>query len=310
MNIEQLNILVENQLEEWPLAAENFRKLKDVRRKQLAGYPLDLFVQFNPARAISTGASVDKKSIASRPCFLCENNLPVEQYRVKFMENRLLLLNPYPILPMHFTIADTRHIPQDSIPLDMASMAEQLPGFTIFFNGARAGASAPDHLHVQAVLTEELPLMRWLEARHTKEKGLKVDAPALGDKFPFDFISMIIPPDRTGMKLLSKAVNAFGIDADTGKKDKGLVNAFFWIAGDGILRAVVVPRKRHRPKCYSASDEEGFMISPGCIDMAGLLIAPRKNDFERLDENKMREIYADVAFAGGLPSEIKTFFEL
>ena len=70
-------------------------------------------IQFNEGRIYSTSAKVDVDSVKNRSCFLCENNLPEEQKGIKLLENYLLLCNPYPVFPEHFTIVTVNHKPQE-----------------------------------------------------------------------------------------------------------------------------------------------------------------------------------------------------
>lgn len=307
LTTEDINRFVEVQLEEWDEARNNFFALSKVARRQIPLGDLRAIVQHNPARILSTGAKIDRRSIADRPCFLCSSNRPAEQITVEWPEGWHLLVNPYPILPVHFTIASTRHEPQEKIPLDMAVMAEHAPDLVFFFNGAHAGASAPDHLHVQAVLKTELPLIALAEANHDSGKGGFMSSEEFGLNLPFHFISGVISPDSKGMRTLAKLPDAFGIDSQ-GNVDTGLVNTFFWIGTEGLLRIIIVPRKAHRPSCYSTDKPDGFVISPGAIDMSGLMVAPLEKDYIRLDEQKMKVIYAETAYAEELPQEIKRYF--
>ena len=144
---------IDGQLAEWPLARENYQALGKTERRSLQLGDLIVGIQHNPARIVSTGAKTDAKSLAERPCFLCKKNRPPQQVGINIAEGWELLLNPYPIFPTHFTIVSTSHRPQEGFPLDMVTMAEKLPGHTVFFNGKLSGASCPDHLHCQAVKT-------------------------------------------------------------------------------------------------------------------------------------------------------------
>lgn len=295
LDTEAINSLIETQLADWPMARDNFFRLRQTRRKPLPLGDLQGAAQLNPARIRSTGAAVDARSIAARQCFLCAENRPKEQIAVRdFMEGWELLVNPFPILPVHFTIASAKHEPQAQIPLDMASMAEKAPTLCFFYNGAHAGASAPDHLHVQAVLSSELPLLRLAEKMHPASVPGFMDSTESGLDLPFRFISAVVTPDRIGMATLARAVRICGADADN-NPDPGLVNAFFWMGAEGLLRIAVVPRKAHRPACYSAEGEKKMLISPGAIDMAGIAIFPREEDFERITPEIMRGVYGETA---------------
>lgn len=306
---EFITTLYEAQLYEWKVADTNYRGLINVQRRKVNLGEMEGAVQCNPARIVSTGAKIDPTSIRERKCFLCKDNRPGEQITIDWLPGWQLLVNPFPIFPVHFTIPTTGHRPQERIPLDMATMAERAPGLVIFYNGAHAGASAPDHMHTQAVLQSELPLIRLVESKISEEgvtPGFKTTA---GLDLPFHFIWTVITPDETGMRALGKIPGAFGIDAESGQADRGLVNAFFWTGCEGLLRVAVVPRRRHRPLCYGTGNSQ-FVVSPGAIDMSGIIIAPREQDFNRLDETKIRNIYADVAFAEGIPEAVGEYFGL
>ncbi|MDE6547503.1 MAG: DUF4922 domain-containing protein [Muribaculaceae bacterium] len=279
---------IDGQLAEWPLARENYQALGKIERRSMQLGDLIVGIQHNPARIVSTGAKTDAKSLAERPCFLCKKNRPPQQVGINIAEGWELLLNPYPIFPTHFTIVSIKHMPQEGFPLDMVTMAEKLPGHTVFFNGKRSGASCPDHLHCQAVKTHELPLMQLIEKNHSLDSGRVASPRDLGLDVPFDFKSIIITPDLDGMSELAS------IETTIGKKhiDDGKLNAFVWIDGNGLLRICAIPRNMHRPSCYGPEDGQ-HLISPGCIDMAGVIIAPLKKDYESLTEEDVRNIYSE-----------------
>lgn len=304
MDTEAINDFVERQLETWPEAKRNYDALAQTGRKPLQLGDLTAYAQHNPARIRSTGAKTDAASIRQRACFLCASNRPKEQMALEWLPGWVLLVNPFPILPIHFTIVDTQHQPQDRIPVEMAAMAEKAPDLAIFYNGARAGASAPDHRHCQAVLKSELPLLRLAEKHHTSDFPAIVSSEKFGLDLPFNFLSAIVTPDQKGMWTLDVMTRARGVDAETGLPDAGLVNAFFWIDSLGLLRIIVIPRRAHRPKCFHAEDDSKMTVSPGALDMAGLMILPVASDFDRINPDIARRIYPETAFSGALPPEV------
>lgn len=294
-NEEGMLDFVEWQLERWPEARGRYVALGNTLRRSVTLGDMVCGIQCNPARVVSTGAAVDKASVAARPCFLCPDNRPDCQKGVPILPGWVMLLNPYPVFPVHFTIAAESHIPQDRIPPEMASLAEELPGLTVFFNGARAGASAPDHLHLQAVRTEELPLMSLAAGLHPVGRPGAEWSDSWGPDLPFRFLSAVITPDGNGMRTLAHVLGTTGTDPATGLPDPGLVNAFFWIDNpSGLLRAVIVPRRAHRPSCYGTMPGQ-CLVSPGAIDMAGIIITPRREDYDSLTDADVRRIYTEVA---------------
>lgn len=144
----EIEEFLERQMAVWPEVAARFEALRLVETKRVGDY----CVQFNPARVVSTAAKVDAASIAARRCFLCGANRPPQQLALEW-EDMEILVNPFPIFPGHLTIAAKAHTPQTMLGRtdQMRRLSRELPGYTIFFNGARAGASAPDHMHFQAV---------------------------------------------------------------------------------------------------------------------------------------------------------------
>ena len=276
-----LTEMIHEQLQAWPLAADNYAQLGKADRRRFRIGALEGFVQCNPRRMVSTGADVSKESISRRTCFLCDRNRPKEQFALPFnpegSEGRQwdILVNPFPILPVHFTVAAKDHAPQNAVPLDMVALAERVPGLVCFYNGAQAGASAPDHLHFQMVLKEELPLIRYLESG------------AAPSELPYHVDYQIITPDMEGMLKLASFAEA---DRD------GKLNAFAWIGDDSLMRTAVVPRSAHRPACYFRPDGEGRLLcSPGAIDMAGIIVLPRHEDFEKITDEDIAQIWRETA---------------
>lgn len=287
-----INDFIETQLELWPETKERYLALGQTRRRRFTLGDLEGAFQFNPARIGSTAAKVDARSLAERPCFLCKDNRPKEQIAIPLTPDWEMLINPFPIFPVHFTVVSTTHRPQDTPPLEMAGMAEHFPELVFFFNGAKAGASAPDHLHLQAVLKSELPLLRIAEENHPVDKPGIMRSDMWGLDLPFVFLSAVITDDEEGGRDYLKMLALTGGDAD-GKPDKGLRNVYCWKGDNGLLRMIVVPRQRHRPSCYG--DGEGCMlVSPGAIDMAGIVILPREHDFQTITDDALRSILSQV----------------
>ena len=156
---EGVDAFFEKQLAQWPAVAERYTLLSTAEQRDLEN---GITLQYNPSRAISTAAKVDAVSIAERPCFLCAKNRPAEQIAENALGSLELLVNPYPILPMHFTLAATQHVPQLLEPMyaEMLHLADKWQGLALFYNGAKCGASAPDHAHLQAVRCSDVPLLR------------------------------------------------------------------------------------------------------------------------------------------------------
>lgn len=299
---ESIDAFYQTQFEAMPEMKGSYDALLEADRKSFPMGEVAVMVQHNPARERSTAAKVSAEEVAARPCFLCRKNRPEKQLAGEAIPDFEILINPFPILPVHFTIVSKEHTPQSAMPLEMIDFVSMMPLTVAFFNGAGAGASAPDHLHFQAVRKDELPLLAAVERLHTRQCGTMVKSTALGD-FPMSFLSFIVPPDFSGMQLMSILPTLGGIGDDEEKR-RGLVNTLVWIDSAGLLRVIIIPRKAHRPACYFDAGDNRMMVSPGALDMAGLIVTPRRVDFDRITPADIQQIYSET---GLTPAELDDY---
>ena len=273
------------QLEMWEDARHRFRDLKHVEVRQLSD---QLKVQFNPARIVSTGAKIDKHTLGERPCFLCERNRPKEQMTKQIDDHFQLLINPFPILPVHFTIPATKHQPQ-SIYRHYGEMHRLLSlhsELMVFYNGPKCGASAPDHLHFQAGTSGVLPLQtNWQRLSRNL-----TDVISLNDEEKISVLRDFLVPafviisksEDSDEELFHRLYRSMPMRGD---ESEPMMNIIAWRKGDEFI-SVVIPREKHRPDAYFAEGEAQMMVSPGALDMAGLIITPREEDFNKINLDK------------------------
>ena len=277
------------QMEKWADARHRFRDLKHVETHQLSD---QLKVQWNPARIVSTGAKIDKKTLGDRPCFLCDKNRPKEQISKQIDERFLLLVNPFPILPIHFTIPARKHQLQ-SIYKNYGEMHRFLSlhsELMVFYNGPKCGASAPDHLHFQAGTSGILPLQaNWqrLSRNLTDIISLNDDEKiALIHDFVVPAFVIISKSEDSDEALFQRLYKSMPVRGD---ETEPMMNIIAWRKGDEYI-SVVIPREKHRPEAYFAEGDAQMMVSPGALDMSGLIITPREEDFRKLTEESATAI--------------------
>ena len=300
------NELFDLQMDKWAEVAERYEQLKNVAVNHLICDQVKLVTQFNPARIASTGAKIDTKSIKERPCFLCEHNRPEEQTDYSIAKRYQLLVNPFPILPRHFTIASRHHQPQAIIDRyeDMMNITD---GFgdemLVFYNGPLCGASAPDHMHFQAGSRGVVPLERdWdNNYRRTRSRVYPISEDELLEASRLEQLA-----DNTGIFSLRGYVcpgviiitRTASANAYLFKKiydvlpipegaTEPMMNILAWKENsttDGSPRivSVILPRAKHRPDCYYAEGDDKILVSPGALDMGGLIITPREEDFRKI----------------------------
>ena len=277
-----LDQCLKEQLAVWPTAKQAFSNLEQVQTRVLSSSGLAL--QHNPARIISTTAKVAPAQTTARPCFLCRENRPVEQISFDAGDGFELLLNPYPILREHFCVVSRAHRPQkfQDCYEKMLQIAGQLePGYMIFYNGPRSGASAPDHLHMQIGRSEGIPLLDKLRENEPPAK----DEPITIQPFGFP---VIVIKGSDPSKLWDYISGMTVYDGDYEPRMNVLS-----FNRDGQVITAIIPRSKHRPDCYYAQDGK-ILVSPGGIDMFGMVITPRKEDFESLTEKQVLDIYRQV----------------
>ena len=284
------------QLEKWDDARHRFRDLKHVETKKLSE---EVRLQFNPARIVSTGAKIDKKTLGERPCFLCDKNRPKEQMSQQIDERFHLLVNPFPILPVHFTIPARKHQPQ-AIYKNYGEMHRFLSlhsELMVFYNGPKCGASAPDHLHFQAGTSGILPL----QANWQRLSRNLTDIISLNDEEKIAVVRDFIVPafviiskseesDETLFHRLYKSMPMRGDETEP------MMNIIAWRKGDEYI-SVVIPREKHRPEAYLAEGDAQVMVSPGALDMSGLIITPREEDFHKLTEESATTILQECGIS-------------
>ena len=273
------------QLEVWTDARHRFRDLKHVETRQFSD---QLKLQWNPARIVSTGARIDKKTLGERPCFLCDKNRPKEQMSKQIDEKFHLLVNPFPILPVHFTIPARKHQPQLIYKNygEMHRFISLHSDLMVFYNGPKCGASAPDHLHFQAGTNGILPLQtNWQRLSRNL-----TDIISLNDEEKISVVRDFIVP---AFVIISKSAESdealfrrlYKAMPQRGDETEPMMNIISWRKGEEFI-SVVIPREKHRPEAYFAEGDAQFVVSPGALDMSGLIITPREEDFRKLTEEK------------------------
>lgn len=299
------------QFGKWELCRKNHEALNNIKQRSFCIDGNNIYVQFNPARAVSTLARLDKSSIEKRPCFLCEKNKPTEQDSITFEDGMKfsIRVNPYPILPNHLTISSLEHIPQVladktymQLPAKILGNLEQHigKGYAVFYNGAKCGASAPDHFHFQAARQSDIPFIKNWESLFCSAKGVgcsEMNGNGLCKEYE---ISGYICPihvftSESGAvdeKMLEKYLKSLQVYEG---EEEPRYNMFAWKSNDGLFIMAYFPRKAHRPSCFYEGSEKQIMVSPGALDMSGILVVPREEDFQKITSEDIKNIFKEVS---------------
>lgn len=297
-----LATFIEKQLSEWSAAAERFRQLEqDVQTRFLTEEGVRYAVQWNPARIVSTKALTDTTQQLQRPCFLCAENQVKEQFGLPYIGHTRILINPFPILRGHLVIAKTTHEEQcfSTLSESIYSLATDIPEYVFFYNGARSGASAPDHAHYQGGLRGTIPLERDFHHIVPHSKALDcIQGVTLYHSShyiaPLYYLQSSSKQKDTHKVVVERFLHTLPKERERKEAD---FNLFVWKAEETLI-TVIIPRRKHRPACFYDKGEKQCLVSPGAIDMGGLLITPQEKDFKSMTLAKATALLQEV---GGLP---------
>jgi len=277
-----LGELENRQTNAWPELREGIDALRQIEYRQLDVNGASISLQHNPRRIVSSSARVDQKSIAERPCFLCPANLPKEEQGIEFGEAFVLLFNPMPVLPSHIVAVYEEHVPQriaGCVSAFLKLTAALGEGFAVIYNGPRCGASAPDHLHFQAVSSARLPIL---------EDGNL-------ENYPARFLLLVHEDEGVLEQKLKCVVQTLAEISDPGCSpgEEPMINLMATVR-EGKIRIYIFPRSKHRPESFFRTGEDQRMISPAALDLAGIVVAPRRADFDRLTDSELGGIFTEV----------------
>jgi hypothetical protein len=296
---DKIHALLIQQEETWELLRTNYDGLKRVESRTFEIEGFTYRVQFNPGRITSSAAKVDEKSIRERKCFLCADNLPDVQRGLQFDNDYLILCNPFPIFPEHFTIPHLQHIPQEIRPSfpTLLQLSKQLAeGYTVFYNGPKCGASAPDHLHFQAGNKGFMPIDAEYEGIVTSVGEKIADVDGLLVFAVGDFMRRCVSLESDNAELLAKAFNVFS-DVDnelSGNTEEPMMNILSSYQ-EGEWRVIIFPRAKHRPSFFFDEGENKILISPAGVDFGGVVTTPVEKDFRTVTEEHLVQMFHEVS---------------
>ena len=250
---------VHDQLSVWPAVAAKYRALKSTRTRTLPYGGILVTLQSNPGRL----------PIFDHGCPLCEENYMEHQHTLPF-EGRKgrkynILVNRAPIFPNHLVITRDVHVPQTiwhRFP-DMLDLAASLDGYLVFYNSPKSGTTVPGHAHFQACPKGYMPLERAAER-------LLREVSAGRSTEEMEFVASVRDAELYHYKKFHRGI--FMLRALT---PKSMAKMFYRLLD-----------------CLNL-----LSISPGAAEMAGFVVVPEPEDFDRLNAGVLQEIYSDVTIS-------------
>jgi hypothetical protein len=292
--------LLSEQKKVWPDLLKGYQWFEDRAERDISCGGFSIRVQHNPGRIKSSTADVSQENASKQKCFLCLDRLPEEQKGILYREEYLILCNPAPILTAHLTVSHVDHCRQaltEHIETFLRLMADFGSGWVVLYNGPRCGASAPDHLHFQAAPSGQMPIEQ--DIRKKKKLGLKKESEGVLF-FGLEGLGReVVVIEGEDQLAVGNGFNSFlrSLKGSLLLDDEPMMNLFGLHEGRRC-RLVIFPRRKHRPDSFFKEGNDRVVISPGVIDMGGILVTPVERDFERLDAAAVEGIYKEVSLEG------------
>ena len=311
----------------------NYEALAGVEVKDMTidGFPAKLF--FNPARVRSVMADVSPEALQKRACFLCpdgvEENQLTHNWESPTGHTYYIRVNPFPIFSPHFTVSSSVHERQELLPhLEaMLHLAKELPEMTIFYNGPMCGASAPDHMHFQAVPRHSLPIedhfstnyanailvqetdlqshlaavkrvlaMGTIPEEASQTGSLTIGASHAEEYEPrWNIVSWYTPSPHDGDSVESCSMVQNSVELSIENTTLHHSTQHYTTLHNGMFHTVIFFRRESRPMCFFAPEEERILFSPATVEMAGIGIVANRESFDRLTPARLRDIIREVA---------------
>ena len=289
--------LLDEQRESWPEYGGACESLGDTREREIACSGFSVRLIYNPGRSINTLAAVTPEEISERPCFLCADNLPAGQTAVLYRDDFLILANPRPVVPFHLTVAHRAHRPQslyESIDNFLLLTKDIAPDFTTLYNGPRCGASAPDHLHFQAVPSGCMPVENELLAREKFFVVNGTDHATVSSGRGLGRGITLVEGRNAGdvSHAFRELIHTYRSETD--RDDEPMINVIGLYMNSNFTLAVF-PRRAHRPAAFFRQNDQRIMVSPAVMEMGGIIVTPSESDFDRLDSETIEAIYREVS---------------
>jgi hypothetical protein len=294
---DQAHALLNQQKQTWELLRTGYTALDSLRTRS---FPIDgthVVLQFNPGRIASSAAKVDDATIRARKCFLCLDHLPEEQRGIAYEHDFAILCNPFPIFPEHFTIARIQHTPQRILANfpDMLRLARDLRSrYSVFYNGPKCGASAPDHMHFQAYTRGQLPVEKNYDAMIRSHGKQIADGDARITAVSSSILRILAlesPNPRALVHAFEQVYRSLGQFVPTDPEP--MLNVLATHTGED-WRVLIFPRLKHRPSFYFAEGDERILLSPATVELGGECSVPLEHDFNKLDVHHLLQMYQEV----------------
>lgn len=294
--------LLAEQRATWLQLGQAYEALEQTKVRDLVCNGFSVRLLHNPGRLASTAAPVGEADIRLRPCFLCEHHLPDPQKAILYRNRYHILSNPMPVTSGHLTIPHISHQPQaiaGAMDAFLQLAADLGQDWIILYNGPRCGASAPDHLHFQAVPAGKTPIEEQIGERERLTRYGPHRNGILCQRVRNVGREAVLFTGKEPAALTETLLNHIDTLPRTRmveSQDEPMINSMARFR-ENTYTVLLFPRSKHRPHVYFREGDDRIVVSPAVMEMAGMIVTPFQKDFERLDSATIETIYREVTLS-------------
>ncbi|MDD5766500.1 MAG: DUF4922 domain-containing protein [Candidatus Marinimicrobia bacterium] len=312
----------------YPRLLRNLETYRNISFSQVVVDRIPIQLMCNQTRLQSLTSETFEKlaSLKKQDCFLC--HLDIGQRGVSIMDDQFLVLtNPGITFPGDLTIAATVHQPQLIAGhfSEMIRVARSLTDFSIFFNGALAGASSP-HLHFQAgfknMLIGEIQIQSLLADEKVGSARLKtiiqqpeIDVFSIENYLRTSYLITSMNEQKiesffkhflNAFAMVSRQIVGnpnvpdFGSYIDSLKMTESEPRMNLMLKFDPNSEKyllAIFPKRFNRPSCYFRNDNQKLVLGMAIKEALGNVITGNQKDLNRLIEHPemIAEAYRDTS---------------
>ena len=173
----------------------------------------------------------------------------------------------------------------------MLHLAQAMPEMSVFYNGPMCGASAPDHMHFQAVPRHSMPIEDHFDTNYAnavlvQESDLQSHLAALEK-----VLSMASIPENASQ------TGSLTAGASHTEEWEPRWNIISWYepASSPKFNTIIFFRRESRPQIFFAPENERILFSPGTVEMGGIGIVANRESFDRITPEVLRSMIQEVA---------------
>ena len=188
---------------------------------------------------------------------------------------------------------------------DLLEISKNLPDFTVFYNGPKCGASAPDHFHFQAGNTGFLPFEKEFESLERQYSEILFQNENSKIVTVENYFRRFVAIVSSEKDFITKKFEFVYHQLESDKNEEPMMNILCNFI-ENKWRVIIFPRNIQHPSHFFKTGEQRIIVGPATVELGGILILPREEDFLKITAKEIEEIYTEVTIQPDKFEKLKT----